>query len=252
MGGGSSDRSDARVLHAKFSIYLGGAPLSGPTKESFVVEVIVSNVGKSRAPADQRAEHEQGHSATDSLSSRPAAGSAEGQPNDSARPWPIENIGLYRSSEVRILVLDDDSAVCRVIQAALAPNDFKIDVISDPSLIEALACSERPYHLIILDYVIPGLESEDVPHLGARSISRQSSLIVVTAYPIHRQPPLELPAKKRPHLRLPPHQAIPHRSVAEDGDALASEGRGLLRMVGSRPCASRWATPSASAAKRSA
>ena len=39
-------------------------------------------------------------------------------------------VGLYRSSEVRILVLDDDDSVCRVIQAALGPNDFKVEVVS--------------------------------------------------------------------------------------------------------------------------
>ena len=53
-----------------------------------------------------------------------------------SRLWPADNTGLYRSSEVRILVLDDDEAVCRVIQAALAPNDFRVEVVSDPLAME--------------------------------------------------------------------------------------------------------------------
>src|SRR4029079_13406834 len=78
-----------------------------------------------------------------------------------SRAWPTEQNGLYRSSEVRILVLDDDSAVCRVIQAALAPNDFKVELVSEPTQMEA-GGAEQPYHLIILDYVLPGLETEQV------------------------------------------------------------------------------------------
>src|SRR5687767_7245279 len=62
--------------------------------------------------------------------------------------WPGEAGCLYRQTEVRILVMDDDAAVCRVIQAALAPNDFKVDVLSDPAQVEA-ALQLQPYHLII-------------------------------------------------------------------------------------------------------
>ena len=65
---------------------------------------------------------------------------------------------LYCSSEARILVLDDDQAVCRVIQSALAQNSFTVDTVSDPAQVEATLRS-RPYHIIILDYVLPGLES---------------------------------------------------------------------------------------------
>src|SRR4051794_29884722 len=78
-----------------------------------------------------------------------------------ARSWPRPRNGLYCASEVRILVIDDDSAVCRVMQAALAPNDFKVETVSEPARAEE-AIKGAPYHVIILDYVIPGLESEQV------------------------------------------------------------------------------------------
>src|SRR3954452_3298835 len=98
-----------------------------------------------------------------------------------SRTWPVEAGALYRSSEVRILVVDDDSAVCRVIQAALAPNDFQVEEVSDSSLVES-ALRSQEYHLIILDYVTPGLEPEQVLQ-WIREYQSQSSLIVVTAYP---------------------------------------------------------------------
>src|SRR3954452_6658868 len=103
-------------------------------------------------------------------------------PTDLPRGWAAEaSNGLYRSSEVRILVLDDDEAVCRVIQAALAPNDFRVELVSDPTAMED-AVKRHPYHLIILDYVLPGLEAEQVL-AWIREYQSQASIIVVTAYP---------------------------------------------------------------------
>jgi DNA-binding response OmpR family regulator len=88
---------------------------------------------------------------------------------------------LYCASEVRILVVDDDSAVTRVIQAALARKDFVVDTVSDPALIEN-QIREKIYHIVILDYVIPGLESEQI--LGwVRRFQPDASIIVVTGFP---------------------------------------------------------------------
>lgn len=87
----------------------------------------------------------------------------------------------YYASEVRILILDDDPQVCRVIQASLADKDFTIDAVSDPAAMEA-RLRDKQYHIIILDYVIPGLESGQV--LGwVRENQPDASVIVVTAYP---------------------------------------------------------------------
>jgi CheY-like chemotaxis protein len=88
---------------------------------------------------------------------------------------------LYCSGEVHILVVDDDPSVGRVIQTALTRRDFSIEVVSDPVLIES-QLQEKPYHVIILDYVIPGLESERV--LGwVRAHQPDASVVVVTGYP---------------------------------------------------------------------
>jgi CheY-like chemotaxis protein len=88
---------------------------------------------------------------------------------------------LYCSGEVRILVLDDDESVCRVMQAALAPGEFKVDAVSDSTVMEATLRS-RQYHVIILDYCIPGLESKQVLE-WVRELQADASIIVVTAYP---------------------------------------------------------------------
>jgi len=101
-------------------------------------------------------------------------------PSDEADPA-REMDGLYCAGEVRVLILDDDHAVCRVIQAALAPHEFKIDSLSEAGPIEE-ALKTRLYHVIILDYVIPGLECEQVLE-WLRLYQPEASIIVVTAYP---------------------------------------------------------------------
>jgi CheY-like chemotaxis protein len=137
--------------------------------------------------------------------------------------WNAEGAGLYRSSEVHILVLDDDPSVCRVIQAALAPSDFKVDVVSDPGRMEA-ALRAQSYHLIILDYVLPGLETEQV--LGwIREHQAGASIIVVTAYPSIDSALNCLRARTYDYLAKPFPIAQLQRTVMR-----CLEGRGLLRM----------------------
>ena len=75
---------------------------------------------------------------------------------------------LQSSGDIRILILDDDPATCSVIQAALSNRDFVIDVVSDPSLVESALARPNHYHLIILDYVLPGLEPDNVFALDSR------------------------------------------------------------------------------------
>ena len=88
---------------------------------------------------------------------------------------------LCFAGEVRILILDDDESVCRVIRAALARSEYKVDQVSDSAQVEAHLRGD-PYHIIILDYCIPGLQSEQVLE-WVRQYQHDASIIVVTAYP---------------------------------------------------------------------
>ena len=47
------------------------------------------------------------------------------------------------------------------LQEQLAPGDYKVDVVFDPLEMEAVLRTQA-YHVIILDYVIPGLETAQV------------------------------------------------------------------------------------------
>jgi DNA-binding NtrC family response regulator len=152
----------------------------------------------------------------------PAAPAHPVEPAD-GRPWPQESHGLFCANEVRILVLDDDQTVCRIMQAALAPNDFKVEAISDPGQMEA-ALKSQPCHVIILDYVIPGLEAEQVLE-WIRQYQPHASIVVVTAYPSIDSALNCLRARTYDYLTKPFQVAHLKRTVLR-----CLESRGLLRM----------------------
>jgi DNA-binding NtrC family response regulator len=89
---------------------------------------------------------------------------------------------LQSAGDIRLLIIDDDPGTCAVIQAALSNRNFIIDTVSDPALVEATLSSSTRYHLIILDYVLPGLEAEQV-FAWVRDHQPQANIIVVTGYP---------------------------------------------------------------------
>jgi DNA-binding response OmpR family regulator len=142
--------------------------------------------------------------------------------DSTAKHWPSDG-GLYRSSEVCVLVIDDDTSVCRVIEAALAPNDFKVKTVSEPDQIEEELRSHQ-YHLIILDYVLPGLESETVLQ-WVRETQHQASIIVVTGYPSIDSALSCLRARTYDYLTKPFPIVQLQKTVLR-----CLEGRGLLRM----------------------
>src|SRR5581483_2375864 len=101
-------------------------------------------------------------------------------PKPARTPAPLGE--LQSSGEIRILILDDDPATCALIQAALSNRDFQIDTVSDPMLVESVLSRKNHYHLIILDYVIPDLEPDQV-FAWVRDNQPDANIVVVTGYP---------------------------------------------------------------------
>jgi len=112
---------------------------------------------------------------------RPAPAAANGRHAEQPRPSADD---LRCAKEVRILVIDDDTDICKIVEAALATHDFNVRTVTDPAHVEAALKTPptEPYHLIILDYVLPGLEPDHV--FGwLRDHQPEASIIVVTGYP---------------------------------------------------------------------
>lgn len=83
--------------------------------------------------------------------------------------------------EVRILIADDDQHVGQLIQQSLARPSFRIDLAhSAAEAKERLV--QQSYHLIILDYVLPGWEANEALAY-IRQYQPDAAVIVITGYP---------------------------------------------------------------------
>jgi CheY-like chemotaxis protein/DNA-binding XRE family transcriptional regulator len=133
---------------------------------------------------------------------------------------------LRCAKEVRILILDDDEATCKVMSAALAGHGFQIRSVSDPAQMQA-ALQTPPgeaYHLLLLDYVLPGLEPDQV--FGwVRDLQPDASVIVVTGYPSIDSALNCLRARTYDYLTKPFQIAQLRQAVTR-----CLESKGLLRM----------------------
>jgi DNA-binding response OmpR family regulator len=163
-----------------------------------------------------------------------------------AAPIRSQTLGLGELQcvgDIRILILDDDPSICALIQAALAHPDFRIDAVTVPSAIEAHLQRHRPsprpagdaaseagtgsgeYHLVILDYVLPGVEPEQV--FGwLREYQPDASVLVVTAHPSVESALKSLRARAYDYLTKP-FQVQQLRDVV----LRCLESKGLLRMT---------------------
>ena len=139
---------------------------------------------------------------------------------------PTSGLGeLKASGEIHLLILDDEPATCHLIQAALSNNDFVIETVSDPTQVETHLRQEDHYDLIILDYVLPGLESDQV-FTWIHDFQPDASIIVVTGYPSIDSALSCLRARTYDYLTKP-FQIDQLREIV----LRCLEGKGLLRMT---------------------
>jgi DNA-binding response OmpR family regulator len=133
---------------------------------------------------------------------------------------------LRCAKEVRILVVDDDEATGKVIEATLQGYGFNIRRVNDPTEVRAAleVVPAEAYHLILLDYVLPGLEAEQV-FSWVRDFQPEASVIVVTGYPSIDSALSCLRARTYDYITKP-FQIAQLRQVV----MRCLEGKGLLRM----------------------
>jgi CheY-like chemotaxis protein len=144
-----------------------------------------------------------------------------------SRIAPAAQTGLSEfktSGEIRLLILDDDPQTCHLIQALLSNQGFSVDTLSDPGQVEGWLKGQQ-YHLIIMDYVLPGLEADQV-FRWIHEHQPDSSVIVVTAYPTVESALNCLRARTYDYLTKP-FQVEQLRNLV----IRCLENKGLLRMT---------------------
>jgi DNA-binding response OmpR family regulator len=147
--------------------------------------------------------------------------------NGDAVPEPVpvakDQDSLQSVGEIRILVVDDDATVCRLIKAALAPFQFAIDTVSNPNRMEG-QLRQKPYHLVLLDFVIPGLGSDQLLS-WVRELQPDASIVVMTAFPSIDSALCALRARTYDYLTKPFDMEALKRVVTR-----CLESKGLLRL----------------------
>jgi DNA-binding response OmpR family regulator len=148
----------------------------------------------------------------------------EPEPAPAHAPHPSgERPGLQVVGEIKILVLDDDPSVCHFIKEALGNPHYKLDTVSEPTQMEAKLKSKR-YQLILMDYVIPGLQPEQI-FAWVQKHQPDASIIVVTGYPSIDSALNCLRARTFDYLTKPVQLALLQKTVTH-----CLESKGLLRM----------------------
>jgi DNA-binding NtrC family response regulator len=82
---------------------------------------------------------------------------------------------------VRILIIDDDPAICEYMQTLLEKDGFVVKTISDPTLAEQ-EVRQGEYHVIILDLMMPKMDGIEVLR-RIRAIDTDIAVVIFTAHP---------------------------------------------------------------------
>ncbi|MFT5358867.1 MAG: two-component system OmpR family response regulator [Polyangiales bacterium] len=82
---------------------------------------------------------------------------------------------------IRILVVDDDDAICEFMETFLTKDGFEVTSLSDPSKAPA-EVRVGGYHLVILDLMMPGMDGIQTLE-KIRSVDSDVAVIIYTGYP---------------------------------------------------------------------
>jgi len=86
-----------------------------------------------------------------------------------------------RLPAIRILICDDDKAICEYMQTLLERDGYEVKALSDPSLVEE-EVRLGGYHLIILDLMMPKLDGIEVLR-RIRKLDSDIAVVIFTGFP---------------------------------------------------------------------
>jgi two-component system OmpR family response regulator len=82
---------------------------------------------------------------------------------------------------VRVLVVDDDKAICEYMETFLAKDGFEVKTITDPSSAPD-EVKTGGYHLVVLDLMMPKLDGLQVLE-RIRKVDNDVAVVIFTGYP---------------------------------------------------------------------
>ncbi len=82
--------------------------------------------------------------------------------------------------KLRILIVDDDEAICEYMQTLLERDGFEVKTLSDPTL--AADEVRKGYHLVVLDLMMPALDGIEVLR-QIRRLDDDVAVVIFTGFP---------------------------------------------------------------------
>lgn len=82
---------------------------------------------------------------------------------------------------VRILIVDDDKAICDFMQSLLEKDGFIVKTMGDPTLVED-EVRQGDYHVLILDLMMPKMDGIEVLK-RIRAVDSDIAVVIFTAHP---------------------------------------------------------------------
>ena len=82
---------------------------------------------------------------------------------------------------VRVLVVDDDKAICEYMETFLAKDGFEVKTLNDPSGAPE-EVKNGGYHLVVLDLMMPKLDGLQVLE-RIRKVDNDVAVVIFTGYP---------------------------------------------------------------------
>jgi two-component system OmpR family response regulator len=82
---------------------------------------------------------------------------------------------------VRVLVVDDDRAICDYMETFLAKDGFEVKTLNDPSS-AAEEVKVGGYHLVVLDLMMPKMDGLQVLE-RIRKVDNDVAVVIFTGYP---------------------------------------------------------------------
>lgn len=117
------------------------------------------------------------------MSEAKAAGADQVQDASAASAGPgIDLERLECTDEIGVLIVDDEQPICDMLRQALKHKKFRLRTVSDMSLLESAIKEGGPYHLILLDFVLPGVNTGEVLN-WIQQLHANALLVVMTGQP---------------------------------------------------------------------
>ena len=141
---------------------------------------------------------------------------------------------------LRILIVDDDRAICDLMQTLLERDGFQVKTMSDPTGVTG-ELKKHDYHLIILDLMMPKRDGIEVLR-EIRKTDKDIAVVIFTGYPNLDTAVASMKLDAVDYIKKPfdvdEFRAVIQRVMRKKGLALTPEEE-LYRVIGENVRASR-------------